>query len=61
MTKEFLKKHNVRYNEINVENDAKAAEEMVERSGQMGVPVVTVDGKVIVGFDRPALEKALKL
>ena len=61
MTKDFFKKNNVKYEEINVENDQKAAEEMIEKSGQMGVPVIDVDGEIIVGFNRPALEKALKM
>lgn len=61
MAKEFFKKNNVKYEEINVELDEKAAEEMIDKSGQMGVPVIDVDGKIIVGFDKPALEKALKV
>ncbi len=61
MAKEFFTKNNVKYEEVNVENDQKAATEMIEKSGQMGVPVIDVDGKIIVGFDRPALERALKL
>lgn len=61
MAKEFFKKSDVKYTEINVEEDDKAAEEMIEKSGQMGVPVIDVDGKIIVGFNRPALEKALHL
>ncbi len=61
MAKEFFKKNSVKYAEINVEEDEKAAEEMIEKSGQMGVPVIDVDGKIIVGFNRPALEKALHL
>jgi len=61
MAKEFFKKNNVKYTEVNVEDDEKAAEEMIERSGQMGVPVIDVDGKIIVGFNRPELEKALHL
>lgn len=61
MAKEFFKRNNVTYTEINVEEDEKAAEEMIEKSGQLGVPVIDVDGKIIVGFNRPALEKALHL
>jgi len=61
MTKDFFKKNNVKYEEVNVESDQKAAEEMIERSGQMGVPVIDVNGEIIVGFNRPALERALKL
>ncbi len=61
MAKEFFKKNNVKYEEINVEKDPKAAEDMIEKSGQMGVPVIEIDDKIIVGFDRPAIEKALKI
>lgn len=60
MAKEFFKKNDVKYTEINVEKDPKAAEEMIEKSGQMGVPVIDINGKVIVGFDKNAIERALK-
>ena len=59
MAKEFFKKNSVKYNEINVEKDPKAAEEMIEKSGQMGVPVIDINGKIIVGFDKNAIERAL--
>ena len=58
-TKEFLKEKNVKFDDIDVGADQKAANEMVEKSGQMGVPVTDIDGKIIVGFDKEALEKAL--
>lgn len=61
MAKEFFKQNNVKFKEINVEENEKAAEEMIEKSGQMGVPVIEIDGKMIVGFDKPAIEKALKI
>jgi len=61
MTKEFFKQNSVDYKEINVAADEKAAAEMIEKSGQMGVPVIDVDGKIIVGYDREALKKALEL
>ncbi len=61
MAKDFFKKNGVKYEEINVEENQKAADEMVEKSGQMGVPVIEIDGQIIVGFQRSALEKALKL
>ena len=61
MAKEFFKKNSVKYAEINVETDQKAAEEMIHKSGQMGVPVIDVNGKIIVGFDKPAIERALKI
>ena len=60
--KEFLKAHGVKYEDIDVSKNQDAANEMIEKSGQMGVPVIIVDNKVvIVGFDREALKKALKL
>lgn len=60
-TKEFFKKHNVKYTEKNVADDEKAAQESIKKSGQMGVPVIDVDGKIIVGFNEPELRKALKI
>ncbi|MBI4174691.1 MAG: glutathione S-transferase N-terminal domain-containing protein [Candidatus Aenigmarchaeota archaeon] len=60
MAKDFFKKNNVQFTEINVEEDEAAAEEMIEKSGQMGVPVIEIGGTIIVGFNKPAIEKALK-
>lgn len=57
--KEFLKKNNVPFDDINVAEDKKAADEMIEKSGQMGVPVLDVKGTIIVGFDQDAIKKAL--
>lgn len=57
--KELLKSKNVKFEDINVGLDQKAAEEMVRKSGQMGVPVTEIDGKIIVGFDKEAIEEAL--
>lgn len=59
MAKKFFQQKNIDFVEINVENDREKADEMVEKSGQMGVPVIDIDGKIIVGFDRPEIEKAL--
>ena len=58
-TKEFLKAHNVRYEDVNVGEDEKARNEMFEKSGQFGVPVTDVNGTIIVGYDKEALKKAL--
>ena len=60
MAKDFFKKNDVAYTEINVEEDEAAAEEMIEKSGQLGVPVIDIDGEIIIGFNRGAIEKALK-
>ena len=57
--KQFLKESNVSFNNIDVSADQAKAQEMVEKSGQMGVPVVDVDGKIIVGFDKAAIQQAL--
>lgn len=59
MAKEFFKQNSVPFKEVDVGADAKAAEEMIEKSGQMGVPVIDIDGTVIVGFNRPAIKQAL--
>ncbi len=59
--KDFMKEHNVKFKDVNVATDRSAAQEMIEKSGQMGVPVTDIDGKIIVGFDVPAFKKALKL
>lgn len=63
MTKDFFQEHDVQYAEKDVAADDAAAEEMIQKSGQMGVPVTVIadDGKetLIVGFDRPRLSAAL--
>lgn len=58
-SKEFFKKNNVEYEEIDVSRNEAALQDMVERSGQMGVPVIEIDGRVVVGFDRPKLSEFL--
>ena len=57
--KEFFKKNKVSYKEVDVAKDQKAAQEMVKKSGQMGVPVIVVGKEIIVGFDQAKLEKVL--
>lgn len=65
MAKEYFTNNKIEYNEINVADDPKAAEEMVSKSGQMGVPVIIVkhDDKedLIVGFDQQKLAELLKI
>ena len=50
--KEFLKQHNVEYEEIDVGEDEEGRKEMIEKSGQMGVPVLEINGQIVVGFDK---------
>jgi len=57
--KDFLKEKNVEFEDIDVRADQKAADEMMKKSGQMGVPVIDIDGKIIVGFDKEEMEKLL--
>ncbi len=57
--KRFLQERGVRFSEYDVSRDRQAAQEMVNKTGQMGVPVIEVDGEMIVGFDRPRLEQLL--
>lgn len=59
--KAFLKENKVKFTDVDVGADAKAAEEMVKKSGQQGVPVIDVNGTIIVGFDEGKLRKALKI
>lgn len=59
MAKEFLRIKGVEFEEKNVADDMDARQEMVELSGQMGVPVITVDGEVAVGFNQTQLEALL--
>ena len=61
MTKEFFRQNNISYEEKDVSVDDKAREEMVEKSGQLGAPVIDIDGKIVVGFDESAIKELLKL
>lgn len=59
--KDYLKQNNVKYEDSDVSTNRAAAEEMIKKSGQMGVPVIDIDGEIVVGFDKPALDKKLGL
>lgn len=59
MAKDFFQKNNIAYEEHNVAVDQKAREEMFAKSHQMGVPVIDIDGQIIVGFDKKTLEDLL--
>ena len=56
---EFLREKGVEFESIDVSVDREAAQRMVEKSGQMGVPVIEIDGKMVVGFDRPRIAELL--
>ena len=57
--KRFLDEKGIEYEEIDVSRERDAAKEMVEKSGQLGVPVMDVDGKIVVGFDREKVKETL--
>lgn len=61
MAKAYFKEHNINYAEYDVTQDEIKAEEAVKKSGQMGVPVIEIDGKIIVGFDQPRLAELLHI
>ena len=58
--KEYLNKLGVAFTEKDVESDPKIAQEAVAKSSQTGIPVLDIDGTIIVGFDRPKIDAALK-
>ncbi|MEK7153384.1 MAG: glutaredoxin domain-containing protein [Patescibacteria group bacterium] len=58
--KDYLDKLGVKYTDKNVEHDVTFAHEAVEKSHQTGIPVIDIDGTVIIGFDRPKIDAALK-
>lgn len=60
-TKQFLRDNGVDFEDIDVSSDRDRVEEMVKKSGQMGVPVLDIEGKIIVGFDSDAISEALAL
>ncbi|RKX79339.1 MAG: NrdH-redoxin [Spirochaetes bacterium] len=60
MAKEYFRQNGIQFTEYNVAQDMKKADEMVKKSGQMGVPVIDINGKIIVGFNKPEIERALK-
>jgi len=57
--KDWLKENKVKFTDIDVSTDQKAAAVMVEKSGQNGVPVIDIDGQIIIGFDLPKLKTIL--
>jgi len=59
--KQFLEDNNIIFQNIDVSLDQQAAQEMVEKTGQMGVPVIDIDGQIIVGFDKEKIKTALGL
>lgn len=61
LAKEFFKESGVDYEEIDVSTDSEKLQEMVQKSGQMGVPVILIDDQTFVGFDKDGIKGALGL
>ncbi|MBI4438232.1 glutaredoxin family protein [Candidatus Uhrbacteria bacterium] len=59
--KAFLKDHDVAFKDIDVSTDQALAQEMIDKSGQMGVPVLEVDGQIVVGFDKKKISELLHI
>jgi glutaredoxin 3 len=60
-TKQFLKERNIHFEDVDVSSNQQAAEEMIQKSGQMGVPVLDINGQIIVGLDKEKINSALGL
>lgn len=61
MAKEFFTANNVEYTEHDVAEDTAMRDQMIEKSGQMGVPVIDIEGELIVGFNEPKIKELLEI
>jgi len=61
LAKKYFREKNIKFKDVDVSRDQVAARDMLKRSGQSGVPVIDIGGKIIVGFDRPKIDKLLGL
>ena len=59
MAKGYLQENNIPFEDIDVSVSQSAAQEMIKKSGQMGVPVLDIDGQIIVGFDKARIKQLL--
>jgi glutaredoxin 3 len=60
MAMRYLDDKKIKYNYIDVDEDPKAGQEAVDKSGQRGIPIIDIDGDIIIGFDRPKIDAAIK-
>jgi glutaredoxin 3 len=61
MAKRYLKEKNIEFEDVDVSQNREAALEMIQKSGQMGVPVIEIDGQIVVGFDKERIDELLKI
>lgn len=59
MAKDFFAENNVEFTDYNVAEDQEKRQEMLQKSGQMGVPVIFINDNMIVGFDKPKIQELL--
>jgi len=59
MAKDFLKENKIQYTEIDVGRDREKADEMIKKSRQMGVPVIEINGEIVIGFDKKRISELL--
>jgi glutaredoxin-like YruB-family protein len=59
--KQYLRQKNIQFRDVDVSRDMQAARDMVRRSGQQGVPVIDIDGKIVVGFNRAKIDQLLDI
>jgi len=59
--KAFLKEKGIEFKDVDVGSDSAAADEMIKKSGQMGVPVADINGQIVVGFDKEKICQLLKI
>lgn len=60
LAKDYFRQEKIPFTEYNVASDQRRADEMVRKSGQMGVPVIDINGRIIVGFNKPEIERSLR-
>lgn len=60
MAKDYFKSKDVEYKEKDVTKDTEAYKEIMEKSGQLGVPVIDIGGSIVIGFDKPKIDSALE-
>jgi len=59
--KRYFRERGVRFRDVDVSRDAEAARDMARRSGQQGVPVIEIGGRIVVGFNKPEIDRLLDL
>lgn len=61
LAKKFLKEHDIAFTDIDVSADGEKAQQMIKKTGQMGVPVIEIDDETIIGYDEKKMRKMLKI